>query len=206
MQILIKDKDSLSWSRENYLHGVAGTWLNVETEHLFNNQYNTGKFRVMDCDIQAIKDDIRPFKSKCGYCGTVVNKGEKCNKYRHKTHYDLYVNNNQKSDCDKYKMQEFTEKNCFFVANPNGIQITVNEWDKLETFGTYVLSARNGFYTLQNSRHNIKFSYDPKTRLFWTESKSFKWFNQLNDFHLNKMPSKIEDDIRNFFNIFSKEN
>ena len=55
------------------LNNHRGEWVNVETERLFNNQYNITLdgcgIRVFDDDITAVKDDARKNAVTCGYCG-----------------------------------------------------------------------------------------------------------------------------------------
>lgn len=59
--------------RNKILKAHAGEWIDVDTEHLFNNQYNVTienvGFRVMDSQITAVCDDIRPTSCNCKYCG-----------------------------------------------------------------------------------------------------------------------------------------
>jgi len=63
MKIKIRDNPSC------YLGQLAGKTVDVETEHLFNDQFNTADFRVMLKDVVEIIDDIRLDLKKCGYCG-----------------------------------------------------------------------------------------------------------------------------------------
>ena len=59
------------------LRDVSGMTLDVETEHLFSDQYNTAPIpgvdndgiRVMDWMVDYIIDDARPGKMRCGWCG-----------------------------------------------------------------------------------------------------------------------------------------
>lgn len=59
--------------RENVLNRHAGEWVEIETEHLFNNQYNITLdgvgIRIFDADITEIKNDARNGACKCAYCG-----------------------------------------------------------------------------------------------------------------------------------------
>ena len=54
-----------------------GSWVEIDTTYLFNNQYNTkdGK-RIFDKDIAKIDGDIRADYGKCRYCGAIVKRGE----------------------------------------------------------------------------------------------------------------------------------
>lgn len=63
MKIRIKDNPS------GYIRDLAGKVVDVQTEHLFNDQFNTAEFRVMQADVAEIIDDIRVNLRKCGYCG-----------------------------------------------------------------------------------------------------------------------------------------
>lgn len=53
------------------------TWIEIDTTHLFNDQYNTvdGK-RIFDKDIKEIVNDARIGMGKCKCCGAMIKKGE----------------------------------------------------------------------------------------------------------------------------------
>lgn len=44
---------------QEFLYKNRGKWLDVDTEHLFDNQYNVEGFRIYDTHISEIKDDLR---------------------------------------------------------------------------------------------------------------------------------------------------
>ena len=73
MQILIsKEPIVCGASNHSYresLKALAGQWVDVETEHLFNDQYNVAHLRIMGQNVRKVKDDARLGKAKCGYCG-----------------------------------------------------------------------------------------------------------------------------------------
>lgn len=55
-----------------HISQYAGQWLEVDTSHLFANQYNTtapSNLRVMDADIEEVKNDKRAGVVTCKYCG-----------------------------------------------------------------------------------------------------------------------------------------
>ncbi len=64
------------------LESVAGTWLEVETEFLFNDQFNTVPvegvtehgLRVMLEDVEEIEGDIRQGVVKCHWCGNQTRR------------------------------------------------------------------------------------------------------------------------------------
>jgi hypothetical protein len=69
------------------LEAVEGQWLEVETDHLFNDQFNTAPIpgvsenglRLMLGDIVAIEDDARIGVVKCAWCaGYDHNHDEAC--------------------------------------------------------------------------------------------------------------------------------
>lgn len=74
------------------LEKVQGQWLEVETDHLFNDQFNTAPIegvtalglRVMHSDVVAIEGDIRHGIKKCywcyGYDRTGAGVCDKCGK------------------------------------------------------------------------------------------------------------------------------
>ena len=62
---------------EAMLKAVEGQWLEVETDHLFSDQFNTAPIpgvsenglRIMVSDIVEIEDDARIGVVKCNWCG-----------------------------------------------------------------------------------------------------------------------------------------
>jgi len=77
------------------LRAVEGTWLEVETEHLFSDQFNTAPvegvsesgMRIMLEDIDEIEDDVRQGVVKCQWCFGYDHDGDgkcdKCGKTEH---------------------------------------------------------------------------------------------------------------------------
>lgn len=67
MQIKLVDTYiSTLHAKQEYKDFIAqnrGKWLDVDTEYVFDNQYNVGGFRIYDVHIQAVKDDIRTDES-----------------------------------------------------------------------------------------------------------------------------------------------
>lgn len=54
----------------------TGEWVEIETTHLFHDQYNTADKRIFDRDIVRIVDDARIGMGRCKYCGAMVKRGE----------------------------------------------------------------------------------------------------------------------------------
>ena len=62
---------------EAMLNRLEGRWLEVETDHLFSNQFNTAPIegesesglRLYLQDIDAIEGDVREGVVKCRWCG-----------------------------------------------------------------------------------------------------------------------------------------
>lgn len=62
---------------ERMMAAVAGQWVEVETNHLFRDQFNTVPvpgvselgMRVMERDTVAVEDDERVGTVKCSWCG-----------------------------------------------------------------------------------------------------------------------------------------
>ena len=58
----------------------SGEWVEIDTAHLFHDQYNTtkefGNRRIFDNEIARIVDDARRDMGKCKYCGALVKRGE----------------------------------------------------------------------------------------------------------------------------------
>ena len=70
---------SPDWKR--MMQAIQGQWIEVETDHLFEDQFNTvpipgvseSGLRVMESDVAEIRNDARAGKSKCGWCGAVTS-------------------------------------------------------------------------------------------------------------------------------------
>ena len=95
MRILLNDKAASHYVQRCYRHAhpacgqlhnpkfaamleaVQGKWLEVETDYLFKDQFNTVPIpgvselglRVMATEVVAIEDDERLGAVKCGWCG-----------------------------------------------------------------------------------------------------------------------------------------
>jgi hypothetical protein len=69
----------VNWVWAETLGKIAGKTIEVETEFLFSDQFNTvpiiginnGKtgLRLMNSDVAEVIDDIRPTKVRCDWCG-----------------------------------------------------------------------------------------------------------------------------------------
>lgn len=67
----------ISWSKS--LRKVQGQWLEVETEFLFQDQYNTTSgLHIMQKDVVDIEGDVREGKARCGWCGKTTNAVGAC--------------------------------------------------------------------------------------------------------------------------------
>jgi len=88
MRIRIKDNPvvcgggTFEWNYRKRLQAIAGEWLIVETEHLFNDQFNCENenpaehehgLRVYMSNVAEIEDDVRVMAAKCGYCGLCLH-------------------------------------------------------------------------------------------------------------------------------------
>lgn len=137
------------------LQELSGQWVDIETEHLFDNQYNTANgLRLYDTMIDAIEDEAREGKQKCGWCGTISE-----------TTFTICLN------ClkDEY-LEPFTEKNCAFLAW-KGIKPKVKPIEERQ-FGTYYLSntcsGDLNYYRISNARKTINFIYEKG--VFWVHN------------------------------------
>lgn len=90
MQILIrKGKWHTYYTPYNdRMERIAGRWVEVDTTYLFKDQFNTKNcLRIMLRDVEAIKDDMRPFRKICNWCNNhsahVDKKCWKCGKSDH---------------------------------------------------------------------------------------------------------------------------
>lgn len=82
MLVKIKSTAGADYTHDKFndtIRSLRGQWAEVDTTHLFNNQYNllAHDIRVFDKDIDAVRDDPRGNAAKCGYCGiTFLDKNE----------------------------------------------------------------------------------------------------------------------------------
>lgn len=79
-------KFAVNWEWAKQLEQIQGMTLEVETEFLFKDQFNTGPIegvsgqgmRVMVGSVAEIIDDIRPRKMRCQWCGKISDIGNIC--------------------------------------------------------------------------------------------------------------------------------
>jgi rubrerythrin len=77
-------KRELEWI--DTLKKVSGKTIEVETDYLFNNQFNTAPIkgvserglRIMENLVEEVIDDERIGKYKCNWCGGYSEKKDKC--------------------------------------------------------------------------------------------------------------------------------
>lgn len=141
---------------QQWLDDNAGQWVEVDTDYLFNNQYNTtsiingdgslhGGYRLYDSQIDAVRNDARVGMGKCKYCGKMVSFGTGCSKH---------------AECLIYGIEWFTEKNTYFLRYPTPPEIQVNEIEPIKV-GTYKLeySKYSECFILRNCRKTIRFRF-----------------------------------------------
>jgi len=88
LKVRIKGGASAKYSAQykTKLLKVEGQWLEIDTDYLFSSQFNTkpipgiadSGMRIYQSDIEAIEDDERIGRSRCGYCGSWADTGESC--------------------------------------------------------------------------------------------------------------------------------
>lgn len=79
-------KESINWKWADTLEKVQGMELEVETDFLFKDQYNTAPIpeigipglRIMQRDILEVIDDVRLGMSRCGWCGKSTKQDNPC--------------------------------------------------------------------------------------------------------------------------------
>ena len=159
MEVLIRKNvytGEMTKEQKEFFIENAGKWVEIETEHLFKNQYNTKNYRIYDTHIDAVRDDARIGKGTCVYCGSLINEGEECNKHE---------------QCKEYGVEWFTKENTFFIANPNGIaDVKPCRMKDEKHFGTFRLEQLDGvlnYYRLKNERQTFKFRFDPVEQCYW---------------------------------------
>lgn len=153
MFIRIK-KNAYVWSDNSkmrtFLKENEGELLQVETQHLFNDQYNAEGFRLYDTHISEVINDARIGKGKCKYCGKMYNEGEIC------------LNNGL---CPQYGIEWFTEDNTFFIKYPKGLPTPEEKISERDSkIGSYYLESYPSldYLRIRNSRKTINFKYDGK--------------------------------------------
>lgn len=70
-------RGNVNWEWYKMLEQIQGMTLEVETDFLFNDQYNTAPIpgvseqgmRIMDESVDAVIDDIRQLRKRCNWCG-----------------------------------------------------------------------------------------------------------------------------------------
>lgn len=139
---------------KKFLEENAGKLVQVETEHLFNNQYNTDRFRIMDSQVEEVVNDAREGKGRCKYCGAIIRRSEMA----------CY----HKVECWNYGIEWFTPENTFFLKYPAGLPKDVKSisatYDKPIKIGSYELyqdeAGGEMLYIIRNSRKTIRFKYE----------------------------------------------
>ena len=74
------ERNLVNWKWADMLEKVQGMWIEVETDYLFLDQYNTvpvpgvsnNGLRLMDRDIDGIYGDVRPERVQCLGCNRAV--------------------------------------------------------------------------------------------------------------------------------------
>lgn len=150
---IINNPWSSNSEMDKFLNANAGQWVDVDTEHLFTDQYNIEGYRLHDTHLQAVKDDARIGKGKCKYCGKLILAGNLCLNY---------------GECPGHGVEWFNTKTCFFIANPDGVSMP-SEFEPMK-IGSYTLELnyRKTHWTLRNMRKRIYFLYDGNR--FWVVS------------------------------------
>lgn len=108
---LLEARATANWKEG--MKEIAGQWVEVETEYLFDNQYNITTpsgigLRIMQEYVMDVQDDARIGKGRCSYCGKVsewqgIELCSKCGHYgyfkpfkcQHEDH-SIKVNSNWK--------------------------------------------------------------------------------------------------------------
>ena len=152
---------------KSWLKANEGQYVKVETDHLFNNQYNTEKYRIYDSMIESVKNDARQGKGKCKYCGTMLDtsKGQfQCTKYTMDN--PSIIGSHMPVKCSDYDIEWFTPENTYFLKYPDGIKQAQHEvlscHDNNIKCGTYYLEnfPSVDYFRIYNGHKTINFKYD----------------------------------------------
>ncbi len=90
----------INWDWANTMEQVQGMVLEVETEYLFKNQYNTvpvpgvsdNGLRIMDNMVSEVIDDEREGKARCNWCGKTVPDAPMCFKCGRQGYMESFSN------------------------------------------------------------------------------------------------------------------
>ena len=82
------DRQPTNWDWADKMGMVAGMTLDVETNYLFRDQYNTtpiqavsdSGLRIMDYLVEEVIDDARQGMARCNWCGTSTKADAPCSK------------------------------------------------------------------------------------------------------------------------------
>lgn len=106
MQVKIKQNIEWQFRRPNsvkFYEKTNGEWVDVDTTHLYDDQYDVihagNTYRIMDYQIDAVRDDARVGMGRCMYCGKLVKFGEA------EKHFSERERNCCKFDKDKHITQ-----------------------------------------------------------------------------------------------------
>ncbi|MEN6445017.1 MAG: hypothetical protein ABFC98_03115 [Candidatus Cloacimonas sp.] len=88
----------IDWHWADILEKIAGKTIEVETEYLFKNQFNTVPIpgvaekglRIMQNLVEEVIDDVRPGKAKCNWCGKVSENQLVCMACGHKDYLEVF--------------------------------------------------------------------------------------------------------------------
>jgi hypothetical protein len=184
MKVKIK-KNAYIWAGNlrDQVKSLEGKWLEVETDYLFNDQYNikTPNIRVYDSMVEAVKDDVREGLGKCKYCGTMLKVGETCKKYT-KENPSKY--GDKETTCADYGIDWFTPENTYFLKYPAGVKCYPHEFLSIDPFnikiGSYYLECFPSldYFRLYNCRKTINFKYDG-SKFYINNGIGFKEVNAL---------------------------
>jgi len=100
MRILIKDQlyyGNTPWAETMNL--TRGQWVEVNTEFLFKDQFNTYDVRVMLRYVDAIEDDMRRYRKRCSWCGhhsALVSR--RCEYCKHDDHFERFFPHRNKNE------------------------------------------------------------------------------------------------------------
>ena len=50
------------------MNALAGTWVEVETDFLFKDQFNVKDLRIYLHNVDEIRDDMRRYRKQCLHC------------------------------------------------------------------------------------------------------------------------------------------
>jgi hypothetical protein len=166
---IVTARDNYENVQRNYLKENAGKWIEIDTSHLFDNQYNSvDGIRIYDTMIDAVQNDARVGMAKCAYCGKI----EQYTPENEENHAQCLIKMSEHVKKNyTHILTPFTPENTFFMQFPELPKITPIEEIRIgKAYMTLCSYADLNYYRVSNGRKCIDFIYDYDTDTFYVSN------------------------------------